>query len=287
MITYNYLKAVKLANLLACLVLLVLSTSLGSLGQVRAQGLDNPLLFKLGEKNKADLFDNEEIHLKISLPAGRFKILLDTRRNDWKYSNLGGALSILNGDGTAWEQRAIRVIELDILARKSYAFSLKSPSTFILKLTNDNRVRQLFWLTVLQEPTRGFIPFVGEITPKPLTLGQPESGTLDQDEYIFYTTKVKRGDYNVVLDFTPTAGRNVNVNGYFATLDGDGSNQKKLFTINELGNKLVRKTGTFAARGETMMVFKVHSGTKVYGGKTQVNYKLTIEPAGPESGRQE
>ncbi|HKX31731.1 MAG TPA: hypothetical protein VJ302_28865 [Blastocatellia bacterium] len=272
---------VKLKSLLACLLLLVLSTSLGNSGQVRAQGLDNPLPLKLGETNKLDLFENEESHLKISLPAGRFKIILDTRRSDWKRGGLFGQLSILNSSGVVEKPNVIRINVEDIVDRGSYGFSLKSPSTFILKLTN-YRWRQMFWLTVLKEPLQSFLPLVGEITPKPLTLGQTESGTLDRNEYIFYTTKVRRGDYNVALDLATTSGRSAEVYGDFYTFDSDGANRDKLFSIIESSAKIVRKTGTFAARGESMMIFKV-CNYKI----TQVNYKLIIKRAELEGGGKE
>jgi hypothetical protein len=275
MVNFNYLKYVKLVSPLGCLLLLFLSTSL----QVRAQDLDNPLPLKLDETYKADLFEKEENHFKISLPAGRYKILLDTRRNNWINTNLFGQLSILNNNGTLKKPNVISIGVVANLTRESYGFSLNSPSTFILKLTN-YRWRQLFWLTVLKEPIRSFIPIVGEITPEPLTPGQIESGTLEHDQYIFYTAKVRRGDYNVVLEFAPTSGRTTSLSGSFHTFDEDGANSKYLISIIESSAKIVRKTGTFAARGESMMIFKVYNGSR-----KQVNYNLTIERAEPEGGR--
>src|SRR5262245_20741661 len=119
---------VKLKSLLACLLLLVLCTSLGNSWQVRAQGLDNPLPLKLGETSKLDLFDNEESHLKISLPAGQFKMILDARRSDWKSNNLYAHLSILNSRGVVEKPDVIRISAVDNIDRGSYGFSLKSPS---------------------------------------------------------------------------------------------------------------------------------------------------------------
>jgi hypothetical protein len=263
MLRVNHVRSFKLICLLACLALALT-------GQVHAQGVDNPLPLKLGATYKANLFENEENHLQISLPAGEYKIILDARRHDGKSGNIIGKLSILNSNGTISKAPAISLNALDVAHREVSAFRLKTPTTFILKLENQ-RYRLDYWLTVLKNSS-SLLPFFDELTPKPIKLGQSESGTLDPREFVYFTTRLTRGDYNVTLDFETVSKKRTNITGYFATLDENGGSFKKLLTFNSL-DQFSRMTGTFGVRAETMMIFKVECGNY-----SSVNYKLTIEP---------
>jgi hypothetical protein len=267
MITSNRIKSVRLVSLLACLALLALSE------KARAQGIDNPLPLKLGAIYKVSLYENEQNHLKISLPAGQFKATLDSRRSNRESGNLMGSLSILNSDGVVTKEGAIWFNEIDIVCRGVYAFSLKTPTTLIFKLANGAE-RQAFWLTVLKEPAPSFLPFFDEVMPKPMEIGQPESGALDAKEFVYYYLRLKRGDYKATLDFTLSSNEKANILGYFATLDGDGGSQKHLLSFNEI-DTFSRKSGMFSVRADTVMVFKVQNSSD------QVKYKLTIQPSAP------
>jgi hypothetical protein len=216
---FHHIHAIRFFQLLICIALLGLQS------KAAAQGLENPSPLILGTTVKVDLFDHEQNYLKISFPTGQFKVILDARRADGQVGNMMAGLSILSSDGINAKRNVISFDEIDKVHRGVHTFGLKSPATLILQLSNELD-RQIFWLTVLKDPSPTLPPFFNELTPKSLTLGQPELGTLESNEYAYYTAKLSRGDYKVTLDFElPTKERN-NLTGYFATLDENGGNQK-------------------------------------------------------------
>jgi hypothetical protein len=176
-------KILRLAFLLVCVGMPTLT------GKAQPHGLDNPEPLKLGDTYKISLYENEEHHLKISLPAGRFKVILDTRRIDGKNSNLQGALSILNSAGVVINKDAIFLNLVGYDYRGVYAFNQRTPATLILKLANKT-FKQKYWLTVLKESEPSFIPFFDEITPKPMDIDLPISGTLDKDASVYYSVRL-------------------------------------------------------------------------------------------------
>jgi len=90
MITSSQIKSVRLVSLLACLALMGLS------GRARAQGVDNPLPLKLGVTHEVKLYEDEKNHVRVSLSAGQYKAILDSRRTEGDSGNMTGSLSILN-----------------------------------------------------------------------------------------------------------------------------------------------------------------------------------------------
>ena len=267
MITSDQIKSVRLVSLLACLALAALSE------KAWAQGVDNPLPLKLGVTHKVSLYEDEKNHVRVSLPAGQYKAILDSRRTDGDSGNMTGSLSILNSDGVVTKENAIWFNEIDIVCRGVYAFSLKAPKTLILRLSNGSN-KQTFWLTLLREPATSFLPFCDEVAPKPIKIGQTESGTLAANEFVYYTASLTRGDYKVILDFANAANEKTNIGGFFATLDGDGGNHKVLFYFNEI-DTFSRKTGMFSVRKDAAPIFRI------YNRHNQVNFKLTIQPSAP------
>jgi hypothetical protein len=238
-----------------------------------AQGVDNPLPLELGVTHKVSLYENEQNHVRVSLPAGQYKAILDSRRTRGDSGNMTGSLSILNSDGVVTKANVIRFNEIDIVCRGVYTFSLKTPTTLILKLSNGTNI-QTFWLTLLREPATSFLPFCNEVTPTPIKISQTESGTLAANEFVYYTASLTRGDYKVILDFENAANKKTNLGGFFATLDGDGGNHKKLLYLNEI-DIFSRKTGMFSVRKDEALIFRI------YNRHHQVNYKLTIQPIAP------
>jgi hypothetical protein len=267
MITSNQIKSVRLVALLACLALLALSE------KARAQGIDNPLPLKLGVTHKVSLYENEQNHVRVSLPAGQYKAILDSRRTDGDSGNMTGSLSVLNSDGVVTNENVIWFNYIDVVCRGVYAFSLKTPTTLILKLSN-GADKQTFWLTLLKEPATSFIPFCDEVTPKPIKIGQAESGTLGANEFVYYTVSLTRGDYKVILDFANAAKEKDNIGGFFAILDGNGGNHQELFNLHEI-DTFSRKTGMFSVRKDAAPIFRI------YNRHNQVNYKVTIQPSAP------
>jgi hypothetical protein len=267
MITSSQIKSVRLVSLLACFALMALTE------KARAQGVDNPLPLKLSATHKVKLYEDEQNYVRVSLPAGQYKAILDSRRTDGDSGNMTGSLSILNSDGAVTNENVIWFNYIDIVCRGVYAFSLKAPKTLILRLSNGSN-KQTFWLTLLREPATSFLPFCDEVAPKLIKIGQTESGTLAENEFVYYAVSLTRGDYKVILDFANSANEKANLGGFFATLDGDGGNHKELFYLNEI-DAFSRKTGMFSVRKDAALIFRI------YNRHNQVNYKLTIQPSAP------
>jgi hypothetical protein len=260
-------KTLRLAFLLVCVGMITLT------GKAQPHGLDNPEPLKLGDTYKTSLYENEEHHLKISLPAGRFKVILDSRRIDGKNSNLQGSLSILNSAGVVIKENAVYLNLIDFGYRGVYPFNQRTPETLILKLANKT-FKQKYWLTVLKESAPSFVPFFGEITPQPMEIDLPISGTLDRDASVYYSVRLARGDYKATVDFALTSNEKSNLQGYFATFDGDGGKQERVIRFNEINNSS-RKSGVFSVRAESRVIFKIHNDAY------PVDYKLIIEPGAP------
>jgi hypothetical protein len=152
--------------------------------------------------------------------------------------------------------------------------SLRSPpAALILKLANGPK-RQMYWLTLLSEPATSFLPFCNEVEPEPIEVGQPETGTLAENEFVYYTVSLTMGEYKVILDFANAANKKTNIGGFLAMLDGDGGNHKELLYLNEI-DTFSRKTGMFLVRKDAELIFRI------YNRQHPVNYKLTIQPSEP------
>ena len=237
-----------------------------------ANGIDNPQSLDLGVVYKVTLDKNEEYYFRLSLPASDLKIFLDMRRVDNTNSNLRSTLSVLDQDGGVVEDRAVSFNEIDVGYRKTALLSSKRPVIFGFKLLNHGDTAD-FWLTVLKENTSQFVPFFGEQLPQPLAVDSKEgtSGELDKDEYVYYVTPLRKGDYKLVLDFSNSKRENTNIRGYLALLDSDGGNQREIIRFNEI-NVSYRKIATFSVKKDEPLIMKV------YNANDGVKYTLKIAP---------
>src|SRR5262249_25451196 len=113
--------------------------------------IENPFHVELGTPSKATLENNEVSYFLASLPAGRFKVVLDMRQFDGKNSSLHSTLSITDADGAVVKDEVISFDERDVAWRGTYNFSLKRPMKAGFKLTNF-RDKADFWLVVVQMP---------------------------------------------------------------------------------------------------------------------------------------
>jgi hypothetical protein len=252
-------------SLQTCLLLLVVST------KVKAQGVDNPLPLELGITSKVSLDENERTYFNISLHAGAFKVILDTRRTDEQNGNLISSLSLLDQEGATLEEGAIRFNEIDVDFRRVHSFSLKLTRTIDFKLSNDNS-KATFWLTVVKEATPLPIPFFGNVTPKPIQEGESKSGLLDTGESAYYIIDLKKGDYKAFLDFANSLRQNTNIQGYLAILNADGGAQEVIINLNEI-DVAYRKVATFSVKKDATLIIRVEN--TIY----RVNFVIKIVPA--------
>src|SRR5262249_6204489 len=114
--------------------------------------VDYPFPLVLGAAAKVTLDTNEVSYFLVSLPAGSFKVVLDTRQFDGQNSNLQSGLSITDIDGAIIKNEAIRFNEVDVAWRGTYDFSLRQPMKTGFKLTNFHNKAD-FWLVVLEMPS--------------------------------------------------------------------------------------------------------------------------------------
>jgi hypothetical protein len=114
--------------------------------------IESPFHLELGTPSKATLEKNEVSYFLASLPAGKFKVVLDTRQFDGKNTTLHSTLSITDADGAIVKDEVISFDEIDVAWRGTYNFSLKRPMKAGFKLTNF-RNKADFWLVVLQMPS--------------------------------------------------------------------------------------------------------------------------------------
>ena len=259
-------------------------TSVGELGVDRlvvvdassseGRGIDNPSTLGPGTIQKISLEPDQEYYVRLSESAESVKVVLDMKRADGRRSNLLSRLSVLNQDGTVVEDSLINFNEIDTGARKTASWSTRRAETPGFKLLNGNAPAD-FWLSVRQEPAPQFIPFFGTLVPLPMELGEEASGLLGEDEAMYYTTSLRQGDYQIVVDFANAERRRTNILGSVAVLDGDGGNYREIVRFNEV-DVSYRRIGTFLLRNDGPVILNVQNH-----GDT-VRYILRLARAGSE-----
>ena len=236
--------------------------------------IDNPSTLGLGSIQKISLEPDQEYYVRLSDSAESVKVVLDMKRADGRRSNLLSRLSVLNQDGTVVDDSLINFNEIDTGARKTASWSTRRAATPAFKLLNGNAPAD-FWLSVRQEPAPQFIPFFGTLVPLQMELGEEASALLGEDEAIYYTTSLRQGDYQIVVDFANAERRRTNILGSVAVLDGDGGNYREIVRFNEV-DVSYRRIGTFLVRNDGPVIVNVQNH-----GDT-VRYMLRLTQAGRE-----
>jgi hypothetical protein len=238
---------------------------------VKAQTINNPLPLKLGATSEFSLDRDERSFYKISLPAGSFKIVLDTRRENERGSNLQSNLSVLDQNGAPVASNVINFNQIDVDYRKVHSVSLKTPKTYIFKISSDQNDTK-FWLTVLKNTDATPFPFFGNIVPTPILLNETKTGSLEMGESVYYLMPLKKGNYKAVLDFANAEGKNTNIQGYLALLNADGGNQEQLIVMNEI-DVAFRRVGSFMLKNDVTHIVRIKNDNY------PINYTLKIIPA--------
>lgn len=238
---------------------------------VKSQTINNPLPLKLGVTSEFSLDRDERSFYKISLPAGNFKIVLDTRRENERGSNLQSSLSVLDQNGAPIANNVINFNQIDVDYRKVHTVSLKTPKTYIFKLSSDQD-DTMFWLTVLKNSDTIPFPFFGKIVPTQIKLNETKTGSLSMGESVYYLLPLKKGKYNAVLDFANAEGKNTNMQGYLSLLSADGGNQEQLIVMNEI-DMAFRRVGSFMLKNDVTHIVRIKNDSY------PINYTLKITPA--------
>jgi hypothetical protein len=219
--------------------------------------IDNPSTLALGTIQKISLEPDQEYYARLSESAESLKVVLDMKRADGRHSNLIGRLAVLNRDGTVAEDSLISFNEVGTGARKTASWSPPQAAPIGFKLLNGNAPAD-FWLSVRQEPAPQLVPFFATVAPQPIKLGEGASGMLDLDEDAYYTTSLRQGDYQIVVDFANAERRNTNILGSVALLDGDGGNYREIVRFNEV-DVSYRKIGTFLMQDDAPVILNVRN----------------------------
>jgi hypothetical protein len=241
--------------------------------RVISNNLDDPSPVELGVINEVPIDGNESAYFKTSLPAGEYKVVLDTRSAIGRDTNLQGSLSILDQDGAVSEPNVISLNEVDTGYRKVYPFSLRKPVTLGFKLSS-NRDKMTFWLTFLKGSAPAPLPFFGKLSPTPIQEAEVISGTLDALESVYYILPLKKGDYKAILDFTNADGRKTNLQGYLAVLDEEGGNQHNILKMNEI-DVSYRQQAPFIIKKDSAVIIRLKNEINY------VKYSMRILPASP------
>jgi hypothetical protein len=228
-----------------------------SIPRSETHGIDNPVPLESGVPTKVTLDTNDEYYFRLSSPASDFRIVLDTRRADNKQSNLQSRLSVLDEDGGVVEDGVLRFNEIDVGFRKTASFSSKQAARFGFKLLNTSGTAD-FWLIVSREPAPRFTPFFGELVPESVSPGEDAKGVLDTNEYVYYVTRLPRGDHRVMLDFATSKRQHTNIQGELSLLDADGGNQRPLVRFNEV-DVSYRKIETFSVKTDEPLIVKIRN----------------------------
>jgi hypothetical protein len=238
--------------------------------------IDNPSTLGLGTIQKISLEPNEEYYVRLSESTEGLKVVLDMKRADNRRSNLLSRLSVLNQDGTVAEDSLINFNEVDTGARKTASWSTRQAAAIGFKLLNGNAPAD-FWLSVRQEPAPQLVPFFATVVPLAIKLGEGASGLLGLDENAYYTTSLRQGDYQIVVDFANAERRRTNILGSVALLDGDGGNYREIVRFNEV-DVSYRKTGTFLVRNDGPVILNLQNHHDT------VRYTVRLAQAGSERG---
>jgi hypothetical protein len=267
--------------------------------QGSARDVDHPLSLEAFVTREVTLDANGAAYFVAPLPAGDFKIVVDTRKVDRTSGNLQSDLSLTDPDGVILKQNVMTFNAIEAGWRQTYDFSLHKPTQLGLKLRNTlNTVA--FWLTILTleprakdatedapevvtlteddltsfAPKKAHLlpfPFFGRQMPRLLRPDQRQSGFLDKDESAYYIIALPTGKYKAMVDFTNAQGDKTNIQGYLAFLHPDGGGQKEVLRFNEVDTS-ARKSAGFELKKPSVLIARI--GNMIHS----VNYAVRIRP---------
>jgi hypothetical protein len=208
--------------------------------------------------------------------AANLLVVLDLRSSASRRTNLQGALSILDADGSMIQPNVIAFNEIDYGYRKTKMISFgRKPPTVRLKLGNGSQ-SNVYWLTVFTTTRVPLVPFCGQATPRSLKVGAPQSGNIDPGEDLFYVTMLKKGTYKVIVDLTNAPRKQTNIIAYFAVTDALGGNQETVIGFNEI-DYAFRKVGAVTLKSDGPRIFRLQNQN------TPSTYSIRLVPEGESS----
>jgi hypothetical protein len=231
--------------------------------------IDKPQPIELGVTYKFLLDDVETAYLSVPTAVTGLAMTVDMRTTTSESTNLKSRLSVLDRDGGVLQANVVSFNEIDRGYRRTGMISVKQKSPLGLKLLNGGKAIT-YWVTVFNTSRTPFVPFFGEVTPKPLGVGQTVSGALDAGEETYFRVALKKGTYRAILDFTNAPRQNTNIQGYLAILNAAGGDQQRVIRFNEI-DVAFRKIGAVTVKRDGMAIVRIET-------VKAVKYTLRIAP---------
>jgi len=220
--------------------------------------IERPQPIDFGVTYKAALDEGEAAFLALPAAVSALFMVLDMRPADGTHTNLQGRLSILDADGAMVEPHAITFNEIDYGYRRTRAISFgRTPATVRLKLGNSER-RNVYWLTVFNTAQTPFVPLFGQVTPRPLKLGDAATGNIEPGEDLFFAITLKKGTYKVTVDLTNTPRTHTNIQAYLAVMDVFGGHQDHIIGFNEI-DYAFRQVGSLSVKSDGAAIIRLQN----------------------------
>jgi hypothetical protein len=228
---------------------------------------------RLGESSKTSTYH----FWKVSLPAGRYRAVLDARRSDDKSSNIATNVLLFTAeDGEG--KRLIGTNENDFRTRAA-AWIDSTGKDIILRVDNDYNIID-YWLGVFPERAKITAPYFTRtpaITPvefgKALTgLAEPKPG---DPGAVWYSATLKAQDYKITAEFKRVDGKKSNIAGEIEAFGPIGEQvegmNSRLCSTNTI-DIAATCTAKLVLAEDTQMLFRINPGDSAY------NTTFKIEP---------
>jgi hypothetical protein len=235
----------------------------------RGRHNDDPVSLDLDTITRVRLESNEAFYLRLTAPMRGVDLVLDVRLVDNYRSNLLSTVSVLDENGGVLRDGVIAFNDIDRTGRVTASYEGTTPVRLGFRLQNGAASAD-HWLTVRRSGSVDLVPFLGELKPAPLELGQTYMGRLEVNERVYHRAALPSGEYQAVVDFVRQPPSRGNIRGALLLLDATGKRLSRVLDFNQI-DLSYRKVGTFTVSQESPVLLETQSG-----GDT-IDYSLRVQ----------
>jgi hypothetical protein len=152
---------------------------------------------------------------KVAAPAGKYRVVLDTKMANDESSNIFSEVIAFRADGGQLA-KVLSVIGIDFRTRAAGEIDATANPDMVLRVGNGASGIVDYWLGLF--PVDAKVPspyFVRAPKIEPLVFGQPFSATLDpkpgEPAEVWYSAKLKGQDYRISAEYVRLDGKSSNV----------------------------------------------------------------------------